>query len=248
LSSTLSNTNGIRPNTGRYATEQEALDAVVARLVEALDPQAIWLFGSRARSDHRPDSYFDLLVVAKEGQTWGEDYEKVYMASSGTGVGCVIVPCTADDFVIAQLLPTTLVSQVLVHGREVFKAEANGSVSRTGATRYLGSTEVAARHARPRRISSAAGGGKLLRAVLEHEQIVASPTHSLRQLAQLLPKDHRWRDAFDELDRISSAATRYRYPTSAGNIIDADEGLTSTDLANVEKLSREVSAWLSFRM
>jgi hypothetical protein len=39
----------VRPNTGRYATEQEALDAVVARLVEALDPQAIWLFGSRAR-------------------------------------------------------------------------------------------------------------------------------------------------------------------------------------------------------
>jgi HEPN domain-containing protein len=89
---------------------------------------------------------------------------------------------------------------------------------------------------------------KLLRAVLEHEQTIASPTHSLRQLAQLLPKDHRWRDAFDELDRISSAATRYRYPTSAGNLIDADEGLTSTDLALVDKLSREVSAWLSFRM
>ena len=48
----------VRPNHGAFATEQEALDALVARLVEALDPQAIWLFGSRARGDHRMDGYF----------------------------------------------------------------------------------------------------------------------------------------------------------------------------------------------
>lgn len=149
-----------RPNLGRYATELEAFDAVVARLVEALDPQAIWLFGSRARGDHRPDSDFDLLVVAKEGQAWGEDYDKVYMATSGTGVGCDIVPCTADDFVIAQLLPTTLVSQVLAHGREVFKAEANGGFSRAGAARHLGSAQTVAGNAGARRVSGSASGRK----------------------------------------------------------------------------------------
>ena len=149
-----------RPNTGIFADEDAALAGVIARLVEALDPQAIWLFGSRARGTHRPDSDFDLLVVAKDGQSWGEDYEKVYMATSGTGVGCDIVPCTSDDFVIAQLLPTTLVSQVLAHGREVFKAETNGSLSQTGSARHFGSTEVAAGHARPRRVSGAAGGRK----------------------------------------------------------------------------------------
>ncbi len=37
-----------RPNIGNYANELAALDAVVARLVTELDPQAIWLFGSRA--------------------------------------------------------------------------------------------------------------------------------------------------------------------------------------------------------
>jgi uncharacterized protein len=111
-----------RPNIGSYANEQAALDAVVARLVAELDPQAVWLFGSRARGDHRPDSDFDLLIIAKDGQTWGNDYRKVYMATAGTGIGCDIIPCSYEDFITAQLLPTTLVSQVLVHGRALFKA------------------------------------------------------------------------------------------------------------------------------
>jgi uncharacterized protein len=116
----------IRPNIGTFADENAALEAVVARLVAELDPHAIWLFGSRARGTHRPDSDFDLLVVAKPGQAWGEDYRRVYLAASGAGVSKDIVPCSAEDFVIAQLLPTTLVSQVMAHGRKLFETETGG--------------------------------------------------------------------------------------------------------------------------
>ncbi len=113
----------IRPNIGIYASEDEALQGLVARLVSALDPQAIWLFGSRARGDHRPESDFDLLVVAKPGHDFGTDeYLTVYKPTHGTWVGCDVVPCTADDYQIGQLLPTTLVSQVMNHGRKVFEA------------------------------------------------------------------------------------------------------------------------------
>lgn len=35
-----------RPNTGWFATEEEALHAVVDRLVTALKPEEIWLFGA----------------------------------------------------------------------------------------------------------------------------------------------------------------------------------------------------------
>jgi uncharacterized protein len=112
-----------RPNTGHYATEQEALDAVVARLVEALDPQAIWLFGSRARGDHRPDSDFDLLVVAKEnGNFRSNDYVKTLRPTFDTGVDCEVIPCSLDDFEEAKTLHTTLVAQVIENGRLVYEA------------------------------------------------------------------------------------------------------------------------------
>ena len=116
----------VRPNIGNYADEQAALDAVVARLVEALDPQAIWLFGSRARGDHRPDSDFDLLVVAKHGRWFGAEgsdgYAAVYRPAADTGIGCDVVPCDAEHFEIGQLLATSFVARVVNEGREVYRA------------------------------------------------------------------------------------------------------------------------------
>ena len=69
------------------------------RIVGAIDPGAIWLFGSRARGDARPDSDFDLLVVGKPGADLGsDDYERVDRPLHGLGIGCDVVPCAAEDF------------------------------------------------------------------------------------------------------------------------------------------------------
>lgn len=112
-----------RPNIGAYASEEEALAAVVARLVEALDPAAIWLFGSRARGDHRPDSDFDLLVVAKPNGKFGsDDYVEALRPTFGTGLDCEVVPCSHDDFHDALTTHTSFVSQIVAHGRNVFEA------------------------------------------------------------------------------------------------------------------------------
>ena len=40
---------------------------VIRGLVLQLDPEEVWLFGSRARGDHRPDSDLDLLAVLPDG-------------------------------------------------------------------------------------------------------------------------------------------------------------------------------------
>jgi uncharacterized protein len=112
-----------RPNIGIFADEEAALAGVVARLVEALDPQAIWLFGSRARGEHRPDSDFDLLVVAKDnGQFQSNDYVKTLRPTFDTEVDCEVIPCSFEDFEDARTLHTTLVSQVIENGRLVYKA------------------------------------------------------------------------------------------------------------------------------
>lgn len=48
-------------------TLQRVADAklaeVVRRLIEAYDPEKIYLFGSKARGDAGPDSDYDLMVI-----------------------------------------------------------------------------------------------------------------------------------------------------------------------------------------
>ncbi len=118
--------SALRPNIGIFADEDAALEGVVARLVAVLDPQAIWLFGSRARGDHRPDSDFDFLVVAKDGHWFGDaetdGYAEVYEPIRSTRVGCDVVPCDAELFDVGQQLPTSFVTRIVNEGREVYRA------------------------------------------------------------------------------------------------------------------------------
>jgi len=48
------------------AADPEVVNAIVIRLVHELEPQQIYLFGSRARGDATEDSDYDLLVVVDE--------------------------------------------------------------------------------------------------------------------------------------------------------------------------------------
>jgi predicted nucleotidyltransferase len=53
------------------AEDRCALIRLIERLVEAYQPNRIYLFGSKARSDYGPDSDFDLMVVQQTtGYCW----------------------------------------------------------------------------------------------------------------------------------------------------------------------------------
>ena len=115
----------VRANHGCFGSETAALEGVVTRLAAALDPQAIWLFGSRATGRARPDSDFDLLVVAKPAGCFdSDDYDTVDRPLRGTGVGCDIVPCAAADFEDCKRLKTTLIARIVNEGRAVYEAGA----------------------------------------------------------------------------------------------------------------------------
>jgi uncharacterized protein len=111
----------VKPNYGPYGSEQEALDALVSQLAAALDPQVIWLFGSRARGNAQPDSDFDLLVVAKPGGSFGsDDYELIDMPVRDTRIGCDLVPCSYEAYEAGLGLRTSLVAQIAGHGKVVY--------------------------------------------------------------------------------------------------------------------------------
>ncbi len=111
----------MKPNIGFYRTEADALEHVVRRIVAEIDPEYVFLFGSRARGNHRPSSDFDLLVVTKlqDGEA-GRDYDRVYAPVLGTGVGCDVVPCRLDDFEVEATKPTGLIQEILTHGIRVY--------------------------------------------------------------------------------------------------------------------------------
>jgi uncharacterized protein len=115
----------LRPNRGPFSSEAEALTELVARLVRGLDPDEVWLFGSRAERRNAPDSDFDLFVVTKvsDGDA-GFDYDVVYAPVRGLGVGCDVIPCRADEFEDERNDPTSLCWHVIHTGQKLYERAA----------------------------------------------------------------------------------------------------------------------------
>jgi predicted nucleotidyltransferase len=109
-------------NYGGHATADQALDEVVRRLVEALDPLAIYLFGSRARGTARPDSDFDLMVITRpEDREAGYDYARAYAPLVGRGIACDVLPVPAPDFLEDKDDPTSLCFEAAHYGKKVYE-------------------------------------------------------------------------------------------------------------------------------
>jgi predicted nucleotidyltransferase len=60
---------------------EQILDEMVQTIVREIDPEQIYLFGSRARGNARSDSDVDLLVVEKEPPSPGRRWEKLVRLS-----------------------------------------------------------------------------------------------------------------------------------------------------------------------
>ena len=86
---------------------------------------------------------------------------------------------------------------------------------------------------------------KLLRAVLEFEAKPAGATHNLRLLAEILSRTHPLHDAFMTFDVLSSASTRFRYPTEFGDLRVISEAQVAKHLAEFETLRKAVATYLT---
>lgn len=81
---------------------------------------------------------------------------------------------------------------------------------------------------------------KLLRAALEHSGMNAGPTHNIRALCELLPKQHALKEWFLDFDDMSSAATRFRYPSPFGALQEVTSDSIERRLAEMRALDAAV--------
>ena len=81
------------------AVIDEKLKILLDRIVPAMNPEAVYLFGSRARGDFREDSDYDLLVIVPDATPRDRrTLNYAYAAKSGTGVPADVIPCTRAAF------------------------------------------------------------------------------------------------------------------------------------------------------
>lgn len=105
------------------SSEDPRLAEIVRRLVAALHPQRIYLFGSRARGDHRADSDYDVLVVVQNLADRPYALERqAYWALRSADVPVDVIVMTADRFDRRQVVKASLPATIGRDGRLLYAA------------------------------------------------------------------------------------------------------------------------------
>lgn len=114
-------TYSVDVNSGIFETEAAALEGAVRRIADAVRPHAIYLFGSRAKGTHRPDSDFDFIVLTrKEDGEEGRNYARMRRALRGLGLDTDIVPIRIDDFAAEMESQVSMVSDAMRDALKVY--------------------------------------------------------------------------------------------------------------------------------
>ena len=93
----------------RFVTATPEIQLLLNRVKERLSPKQVWLFGSRARGDHRPDSDWDLLAVLSDDAPEALISPLVnWEISRGAGVATTLLSTTESELDSLWGLPNTI--------------------------------------------------------------------------------------------------------------------------------------------
>jgi predicted nucleotidyltransferase len=96
---------------------------MVDRLVDALHPERIYFFGSRARGDAGPDSDYDLLAVVPESDLAPHRRDVLaFRALCGVGAAKDVVVYTRAEFESRSRVASSLPATVLREGHVLYAA------------------------------------------------------------------------------------------------------------------------------
>jgi predicted nucleotidyltransferase len=102
------------------ASSDPTLQVIVQRLYSKIKPKRIYLFGSRARSDHSEDSDYDLVaVIGSSKQSKLERSAKARTAIGSVGAAVDVIVLTEREFEQASRECGSLVEIIESEGREI---------------------------------------------------------------------------------------------------------------------------------
>jgi len=90
--------------------------------------EGIYLFGSRARGDHRPGSDADVAVILSDGEYWSDLFELVDLAFEINATSDVYIqprPVQAKEWA-AESAPGTFLAEIKKDARRAASAGRNG--------------------------------------------------------------------------------------------------------------------------
>lgn len=102
--------------------DKEILDDLVRRIIDAVNPRRIILFGSAARGAMSPDSDLDALVGMPDGAHRRRTAQTVYKSLRGLGVAKDVVVVTESDILEYGDNPSLILCPALQQGKELYHA------------------------------------------------------------------------------------------------------------------------------
>lgn len=99
----------------------QALEPLLARIVDAFRPVEVRLFGSRARGDANPDSDWDVFVVVPDDLPAADDMFAGYRLRRETRTRADVILCPVSEFIEDRDTPNTLAYEAAHHGVPIYE-------------------------------------------------------------------------------------------------------------------------------
>jgi predicted nucleotidyltransferase/HEPN domain-containing protein len=249
--------------------DPDELERVVHRIVEQVDPVAIYLFGSRARGDADEHSDYDLLVVVPDDAPKERLWHRVWDAAKSRRIAANAMVRLKSDFALYRHAVGSLSYEVEVDGIQLWpltgtdlrdilpRPRSAGSMSAKVLESWLRRVERDLRAARKccegedaipdqgaYHVQQAAE--KLTKAVLVAHTIRPRKGHKIEEFAPLIPTSFPHRDRFLELEEFSKYAWAHRYPLEDGRepIVEPSVAEVKTWIDDIEALKADFERWL----
>jgi len=113
---TTASTDGIRA---------DPLPEIIRRIVAAIDPDRIILFGSHARGQARPDSDYDLLVIKDTTERTLKVAQRGYRALLGVLVGVDLIVETPTRLARLRDAPGLIYREALREGQVIYERSSS---------------------------------------------------------------------------------------------------------------------------